>query len=60
MIQLCAKCSKLLREGDRVRVTVTSTYHVLKSTISYALSREDMEADPETLCHETCDSTKGD
>jgi hypothetical protein len=59
MVQLCAKCSKLLREGDEVTVRVTSTYHVLKSTIAYALSRENMIADPDTLEHVDCDEAQG-
>lgn len=41
-------------DGQRVCVMVTATYHILKSTISYALDKNDMEADPSTLCHEDC------
>ena len=60
MLQLCNKCEKLLREGDEVKVMVTSTYHVLKSTVAYALSRENMVADPATLEHVNCRETNGD
>lgn len=54
MINVCAVCDKPLHEGDRVTVTVTSTYHLLKSTVAYALDKYDMEAHGETLKHETC------
>ncbi len=54
MMQLCNKCNKLLKEGDTVTVKVTATYHILKSSVAYALDRHGMEADAETLCHLSC------
>lgn len=54
MIHLCVKCDKLLKEGDRVSVTVTSVYHVLKSSIAYALDKAYLEADSATLRHDNC------
>jgi hypothetical protein len=55
MIQVCCVCEHLIKDGDRVTVQVTSTYHILKSTVAYALNREDMEADSSTLRHESCE-----
>lgn len=54
MVQTCCICNHLIMDGQRVCVMVTATYHILKSTISYALDKNDMEADPSTLCHEDC------
>ena len=54
MMNLCCICNKPIMEGEKVTVNVTSTYHILKSTIAYALGKEDMEADASTLCHEDC------
>ncbi len=56
---LCRRCFGLLKDGDKVSVVVTSTYHTLKSEVAYALDKADMVADPETLVHasyEGCDS----
>jgi hypothetical protein len=55
MLNICQICDKPLQEGDKVRVTVTSTYHMLKSTIAYALDKNDMTADQDSLRHEACD-----
>jgi len=54
MVHLCMKCDRLLKEGDRVTVTVTSVYHVLKSSIAYALDKAYLEADSDTLRHTNC------
>lgn len=48
---ICKRCFNLLKEGDRVSVVMTATYHVLKSDIAYALDKYDMVADPDTLVH---------
>jgi hypothetical protein len=55
MIQTCCICEKIIQEGDNVSVMVTSTYHLLKSTCTFALDKEALIADPRTLCHELCD-----
>lgn len=61
MIQTCAKCDRLIKDGDRVTVEVSATYHILKSTIAYALDKADMAADADTLRHEDCeDAPKGE
>lgn len=59
MIHTCAKCDKLMEEGDRVTVQVTSTYHILKSAVAFALDKASMQADSETLKHEDCHNVKG-
>jgi hypothetical protein len=54
MINRCVSCHQPFLEGEKVTVNVTSTYHILKSTIAYALDKYDMEADSSTLRHEEC------
>jgi hypothetical protein len=44
----------MIHDGDKVQVLVTSTYHILKSTVAFALDKFDMEADSKTLCHVRC------
>lgn len=59
MINLCNKCDKVLVEGDEINVTVSSIYHMIPSHKSWALSREAMQADSDSLCHKNCSSPKG-
>lgn len=54
MIHVCSKCNKLLKEGDKVSVTVESIYHILKSSVAYALDKAALEADSDTLRHINC------
>lgn len=54
MTHVCYICHKLIEEGERVRVEVESTYHVLKSTVAYALDKHDMIAYSDTLKHKEC------
>ncbi len=54
MIQTCAKCNHIIQEGERVGVWVEATYHLLKSTVSYALDKEGMRADAESMTHIKC------
>lgn len=54
MVQICTECNKLLKEGEYVTVQVTSTYHVLKSAVAYALDKNDLIADVNTLRHKDC------
>lgn len=54
MVNTCYLCDKLINEGDKVTVNVTSTYHMLKSTVAYALDKAEMVADAATLAHEEC------
>lgn len=60
MLSLCQTCNRLLAEGDWVRLLVKSRFHVLKSTVSFALDQNDMEFDPTTLAHVSCQMPKGD
>lgn len=60
MIQWCNNCKKLLEEGDAVSVKIFSKYHILKSTIAYALDKNNMSADPSTLEHINCQFPKGE
>lgn len=53
MLNICTTCSKVLREGDAVRAEVESYYHELRSTVTYALSK-DMTCIPGTLRHKNC------
>lgn len=54
MTNVCQICEKPLKEGDKVSVMVSSTYHALKSQVAYALDKADMVADSSTLVHTEC------
>lgn len=56
MMQTCFVCNKLIKDGDEVTVEVSSTYHILKSTIAYALDKYAMKANSETLRHKECNA----
>lgn len=60
MIHLCSKCDRVIRDGDRVTVEITSVYHLLKSSVAYALDKASLEAHGDTLRHENCDRIEGD
>jgi len=60
MIHLCSKCSRVLKDGDRVKVDVEATYHQLHSNVAYALDKSDLSADSETLRHVDCYDHEGD
>jgi len=51
MDQLCKRCFSLFKEGQRAAFVGEATYHVLKSRVHFALDREDMIVDPESLVH---------
>lgn len=51
LTHICCVCKHLIQEGQRVNVEITATYHVLKSSVSYALYKTDIEAHSDTLCH---------
>lgn len=51
MTNVCRRCFSPLREGQLACVVVTATYHILKSSVAYALDKTDMNADPDTLVH---------
>lgn len=54
MTHICAECGKLINNGDRVTVPVTSTYHVIKSVNSFCLDKYDLESDSSKMVHEQC------
>lgn len=54
MIPVCCVCGHLILDGQRIRVMVDATYHVLKSTLCHAIDKNDMEPDSDTLCHKKC------
>lgn len=54
MMIICCRCQKLLNDGDRVSVTVTSTFHVIKSEKAFCLDKHDLYADSSTMYHEDC------
>jgi hypothetical protein len=54
VIHLCRRCDRLIKDGERVSVKVESTYHVLKSSIAFALDKHDLEASSDTLEHVHC------
>lgn len=58
MINTCKNCNHLLEEGDKVTTRIASTYHTLKSTIAFALDKNDLQA-LEPLSHIDCQHTKG-
>lgn len=60
MINACAKCGNLIHDGQRVGVWVTATYHILKSTVAYALDKNDLEAEASSMIHEQCSLPEGD
>jgi hypothetical protein len=39
MKQICPKCKKALRDGDRVRALVLSIYREISSAVSYAIEK---------------------
>jgi hypothetical protein len=39
MQQVCAKCGKDLKDGDRVKAVVLSIFHEISSTVSYAIEK---------------------
>jgi hypothetical protein len=53
MLHICPICKKVIGDLDRVRVLIDATYHPLKSTIAYALDKNDMEV-VGPLCHKQC------
>lgn len=57
MIQTCPICNKVIYDGDRVITEIAATYRQLKSTVHYALSKEDMEVIG-PLIHEECDEER--
>jgi hypothetical protein len=60
MLSLCSECDKLLGEGDDVKVVVRSKFHILKSTVTFALDKHAMVCDPRTLRHTNCQYPQGE
>jgi hypothetical protein len=51
MTHQCCICHHLIQEGQRVNVMVQATYHILKSSVAYALDKTDLTADASSLHH---------
>ena len=56
----CQSCGELLREGEEVTARVKSVYHVLKSSIAFALDKDRTEYVKGSLRHTECPVIKGD
>jgi hypothetical protein len=39
MQQICSKCQKTLKDGDRVKAVVLSIFREISSTVSYAIEK---------------------
>lgn len=60
MLSLCASCGRLLCEDDEVVAEITSRFHVLKSTVTFALDKSAMRCNPDTLRHYSCQYPQGE
>lgn len=54
MEKICVICEELLKEGDDIEVLIRSKWHIIKSKVSYAIDKDEMEAVPGTLAHVEC------
>ena len=57
MNQLCSKCQKPLKDGDRVKAVVLSVFREISSHVSYAI---DKPSDCLSLEHVACDAPAGE
>ncbi len=53
MQHICEICDKPINDFDRVRVLIEATYHPLKSKITYAIGKEDLEV-VGPISHRSC------
>ena len=53
MLKLCQKCLNKLNDNDYVEFTARATYHEIKSPVSYALDKSDIQVVGE-LAHADC------
>lgn len=51
MLKLCQRCYSRLKEGQRVGFCGEGTYHELKSDVSFAIDKEDLVVEPDSLVH---------
>lgn len=54
MINRCHKCDEILQAGDLILVMVKSEYLPLKSKITFAISRNILDAYASSLAHAKC------
>ena len=62
MLKLCQRCYSRLREGQRVGFCGEGTYHELKSDVSFAIDKDNLIVEPESLVHaqgSDCDYQEG-
>ena len=57
MQQTCAKCGKVLKDGDQVKAVVLSIFRQISSTVSYAIEKP---YECLSLEHVDCDSPDAD
>ena len=57
MQQVCAKCGRPLKDGDKVKAVVLSIFREISSTVSYAIEKP---YDCLSLEHVNCDSPQAD
>ena len=57
MQQVCAKCGRALKDGDKVKAVVLSIFRGISSTVSYAIEKP---YDCLSLEHVNCDSPQAD
>ena len=57
MQQVCAKCGKALKDGDRVKAVVLSIFREISSTVSYAIEKP---YECLSLEHVDCANPEGD
>jgi len=54
MIHICQSCFKPIEDGDEVTFLTTGVYHRVPHISRFAVERQGMEIDPETLLHKEC------
>lgn len=62
MLKRCQRCFSRLKEGQRVGFCGEGTYHELKSDVSFAIDRDELVVEPESLVHahgSDCDYEEG-
>jgi hypothetical protein len=57
MQQICPKCKKPLKDGDRVKAVVLSIFREISSTVSYAIEKP---YECLSLEHVDCDNPQGE
>lgn len=48
---ICRRCFALFRDGQRVSFVGSAAYHIIKSSVHYAIDPKTMDIDDDTLVH---------